>query len=158
MGGLTGLRPRNFTWVIKGKLAACDRPGGSGRTHRRVRRDEELIWISESEITQVLSLLGSSHNLKAYEEFGIATTHIPISSLQDMAERRDEIFAVIDKVRATGGEVLLVHMDTFSDRLSGLLAGYLVHADLVTPAPAAIAVMEQIVKRPIGPEGRGLVD
>lgn len=157
MGGLTGLRPRNFTWVIKGKLAASERPGGSGRSHRRVRRDEELIWISESEITHVLSLLSASHNLKAYDEFGISHTNIEVASLDELPERRSDIYAFIDRMRRTRGEVLLVHMDDFHDPMSGLLAGYLLHAELVEDEPTAVAVMEQIVKRPIGPVGRKLV-
>ncbi len=157
MGGLTGLTPRNFTWIIKGQLAASERPAGSGRSHRRVRRDEELIWISESEITHVLSLLSSSHNLKAYEEFGISHTNIAVASINDLPEMRDEIYAFIDESRSTRGEVLLVHMDDFHDPLSGLLAGYLFHAQLVDNAPLAVALMEQIVKRPIGPDGRQLV-
>lgn len=157
MGGLTGLKPRNFTWIIKGKLAASERPGGSGRSHRRVRRDEELIWISESEITHVLSLLSASHNLKAYDEFGIAHTNIEVASLDELPERRSEIYAFIDRMRRTRGEVLLIHMDDFHDPMSGLLAGYLLHAELVQDEPTAVAVMEQIVKRPIGPAGRKLV-
>lgn len=157
MGGLTGLKPRNFTWVIKGKLAISERPGGAGRSHRRVRRDEELIWISESEITHVLSLLPSSHNLKAYEEFDIAHTNIEVTSIDLLPERRREIYRFIDAARSHPGEVLLVHMDDFQDPLIGLLAGYLLHASLVDGAPTAVALMEQIVKRPIGPEGRQLV-
>lgn len=157
MGGLTGLKPRNFTWIIKGKLAASERPGGAGRSHRRVRRDEELIWISESEITHVLSLLSSSHNLKAYGEFGIVHTNIEVSSIDELPEFKNEIYALIDQARDTPGEVLLIHMDDFADPLSGLLAGYLLHAELVEDAPVAIALMEKIVMRPIGPEGRSLV-
>lgn len=157
MGGLTGLQPRNFTWVIKGKLAASERPGGSGRSHRRVRRDEELIWISESDVTHVLSLLSSAHNLKAYDEFGIAHTNIEVSSIDDLPEVRFAIYRFIDKIRSSPGEVLLVHMDDFHDPLSGLLAGYLFHAGLVDDPHTAVALMEQIVKKPIGPEGRILV-
>lgn len=157
MGGLTGLKPRNFTWIIKGKLAASERPGGAGRSHRRVRRDEELIWISESEITHVLSLLPASHNLKAYKEFDIAHTNIEVPSITDLPEKQPQIYRFIDRMRRTRGEVLLVHMDDFHDPLSGLLAGYLLHAALVKDAPTAVAVMEQIIKRPIGPAGRVLV-
>ena len=38
-----GITPRNFTWVIKDRLAICERPGGYGENHRRVRRQEEII-------------------------------------------------------------------------------------------------------------------
>ena len=52
-----GLEPRNFVWVVKGRLAASERPGGYARNHRKVRRDEELIWVSQQGFTHVLSLL-----------------------------------------------------------------------------------------------------
>ena len=32
-----GITPRNFTWIMKDKLAVCERPGGYGDNHRRVR-------------------------------------------------------------------------------------------------------------------------
>ena len=40
-----GIEPRSFTWVYKGILAVSERPGGSTTVHRRVRRDEELLWL-----------------------------------------------------------------------------------------------------------------
>ena len=43
-----GITPRNFTWVIKDCLAICERPGGYGDNHRRVRRQEEIIWLREN--------------------------------------------------------------------------------------------------------------
>jgi len=33
-----GLQPRYFTWVIKDRLGAGERPGGFARNHRKVRR------------------------------------------------------------------------------------------------------------------------
>ena len=43
-----GITPRHFTWILKDKLAICERPGGYGENHRRVRRQEEIIWIREN--------------------------------------------------------------------------------------------------------------
>ena len=40
-----GLEPRGFCWIIKDRLAASERPGGFARNHRKVRRQEELIWL-----------------------------------------------------------------------------------------------------------------
>ena len=40
-----GIRPRNFHWVITERLAVCERPGGYGANHRKVRRQEEIIWV-----------------------------------------------------------------------------------------------------------------
>ena len=66
-----GIQPRNFAWVIKDKLAVCERPGGYGANHRRVRRQEEIIWIREQGFTCVVSLIPSPHNLHNYDELGV---------------------------------------------------------------------------------------
>ena len=63
-----GIPPRNFTWVIKDRLAMSERPGGFAPNHRKVRRQEEIIWLQVQGFTRVVSLLPSSHNLRAYEE------------------------------------------------------------------------------------------
>src|SRR5215471_371578 len=78
-----GLEPRAFCWVIKDRLAASERPGGFARNHRKVRRQEELIWLIGHGFTHILSMLDSPHNLHAYEEASIPHAHVPIG-------RRDE--------------------------------------------------------------------
>ena len=35
-----GIEPRNFRWIMTDALAVCERPGGYGANHRRVRRHE----------------------------------------------------------------------------------------------------------------------
>ncbi len=41
--------------------------------------------------------------------------------------------------------------------MAGLLAGYLVHSGLLDDQITAAAVIQEIVGRPLGPEGRGLI-
>ena len=65
-----GLEPRFFCWIIKDRLAASERPGGFARSHRKIRRQEELIWLGQHGFTRVISMLDSPHNLHAYEEAG----------------------------------------------------------------------------------------
>ena len=48
------------------RLGAGERPGGFARNHRKVRRQEELIWLSVHGFTHIVSLLDSPHNLHAY--------------------------------------------------------------------------------------------
>ena len=151
-----GLQPRHLVWVIPRRLAASERPGGQGKVHRRVRRDEELTWIKRSPITRVLSLLGSVHNLDAYEAAGIDSDHVPLVHPSDALAKLSEIYAVIDKTLEDPKGAVLVHLDEFNDILSGLLAGYLVHAGLVPTGPVAVALVERLTGRAIGPEGREL--
>ena len=65
-----GIEPRHFTWVIKDKVAVCERPGGYGSAHRKVRRQEEIIWIRQNDFDFVVSLCSSNQNLHNYEEMG----------------------------------------------------------------------------------------
>ena len=152
-----GLQPKHFVWIVPRRLAASERPGGQGKVHRRVRRDEELTWIRKSPITRVLSLLGSVHNLDAYAAAGIAAGHIPLDHPGDALEKLPQIHAWLDSVLADPREAVLVHLDDFNDILSGVLAGYLVHAGMLPNGPVAVALMERLTGRAIGPEGREIV-
>ena len=73
-----GIQPRNFAWIMKDQLAVCERPGGYGANHRRVRRQEEIIWIREQGFTCVVTLIPSPHNLHNYDELGVAWRHLPV--------------------------------------------------------------------------------
>ena len=55
-----GLQPRFFCWIIKDRLAAAERPGGFARNHRKVRRQEELIWLKSHGFTRVVSQRSAS--------------------------------------------------------------------------------------------------
>ena len=54
-----GIVPRYFTWIIKDQLSICERLGGYGVNHRKVRRQEEIIWVREQGFTRIVSLLAS---------------------------------------------------------------------------------------------------
>jgi len=56
-----GIPPRNFAWVMKDHLAISERPGGFAPNHRRVRRQEEIIWLRVQGFGRVISLLPSPH-------------------------------------------------------------------------------------------------
>jgi len=73
-----GIEPRMFCWVIKDRMAACERPGGYARNHRKVRRLEELIWLREHGFTMIVSLLDSPHNLHAYDELSLPHVQVPL--------------------------------------------------------------------------------
>ena len=82
-----GLEPRFFCWIIKDRLAGSERPGGFARNHRKVRRQEELIWLRQHGFTHVVSLLDSSHNLHAYDEAGIAYLQVPLGRSDELPRR-----------------------------------------------------------------------
>ena len=151
-----GIVPRNFFWVIKDQLAVSERPGGYGRNHRRVRRQEEIIWIREQGFTCVISLSPYSHNLHNYDELSVAWRHRPFSDSEDEVEE----FARLDpefQDLLTGGGKVLVHGEELGDRISGMMAGYLLRSGLVPTGARAIAITEQLLERQMGPTSRRLV-
>lgn len=151
-----GIPPRNFTWIIKDKLAVSERPGGYARNHRRVRRQEEIIWLREQGFDRVVSLLGSTHNLHAYEELGVTSSHVPFSALDDPRTVLPHIYGQLHAWLAAG-ERVLVHQEDLGDRLMGVMAGYLLRTGMIKTGPQAIAVVERMVQRQMGPPGRELV-
>jgi hypothetical protein len=152
-----GLEPRFFCWIIKDRLAASERPGGFARNHRKVRRQEELIWLGGHGFTHVLSLLDSPHNLHAYEEAGIAYEHRPLGRHDELGDRLGEIYATIADWLDAPTERVLVHHEEFGDRILGVMAGYLLYAGLVTEGPHAIVILERLTSRQLGSVGREVV-
>jgi hypothetical protein len=53
--------------------------------------------------------------------------------------------------------MILLHQDELSDRLVGVMAGYVIWAGLLENGPQTISVVERMVDRQMGPTGRGLV-
>lgn len=151
-----GIEPRYFCWVIRDKLAVSERPGGYARNHRKVRRHEEILWLRNQGFSRVVSLLPSPHNLHAYDEVGVTWSHFPFTG---GAESRAAVLELYTALRAwmADGEKLLLHQEELGDRIAGLVAGYLLWAGLIDTGPHAVTVVEQILKRQMGPQGRELV-
>lgn len=151
-----GIVPRHFAWVLKPRLAICERPGGHGTSHRPVRRQEEIIWLRQNDFDRVISLIPSTHNLHNYEEMGLPFLHRPLDRNAEMAKRLpplyDEIRALLD-----AGQTLIVHGDAIDDTVLGFVGGYLVHAGLVTEVPKAVTVVERMLERQLGPRARAMV-
>lgn len=151
-----GIRPRNFHWIMKDQLAVCERPGGYGANHRRVRRQEEIIWLREQGFTTVISLIPAPHNLHNYDELDVAWLHRPFGSEDDPTTIAAALYPEIRQQLASGSKLLL-HQEELGDRVCGLVAGYLLWDGLIDSGPRAISVVEQITQRQLGPTGRELV-
>lgn len=151
-----GIAPRNFTWIIRDRLAISERPGGYARNHRRVRRQEEIVWLRAQGFTRVVSLLGSPHNLHAYDELEMTWSHFPIGTTTDPRTVLPDLYQSLDEWLARG-EKLLVHQEELGDLVMGVTAAYLLWSGRLSEGPQAIASTERIVKRQMGPAGRRLV-
>ena len=151
-----GIPPRNFTWVIKDRLAMSERPGGFAPNHRKVRRQEEIIWLQVQGFNRVVSLLPSSHNLQAYEEKSLASVHYPLPSSGDVRGVLTDVYRDVHG-RLAAGERILVHQEELGDRVSGVIAGYLLWSCRLPTGPQAVTVVEHLTGHPMGPSGRELV-
>lgn len=151
-----GIIPRNFAWVIRDRLAVSERPGGYSRNHRQVRRTEEILWLKGNGFTLVVSLLGSTHNLHAYDEMELAWAHFPFPPILDAQVVLSQLYPRIEQWLGEG-ERLLIHQEELGDRLMGAVAGYLLWSNRLATCTQAVAGVEQIVRRRMAPEGRELV-
>src|SRR5262245_2045165 len=145
-----GITPRNFTWIIKDQLAICERPGGYGHNHRKVRRQEEIIWIREQEFTFVISVIVSPHNLHNYDELNVPWKHRPFAAHDDFYQYLGSFYPELHEMLANGAK-LIVHGEEVGDRLCGTMGGYLLWAGLIDSGPRAIAATEQLTSRQLGP-------
>lgn len=152
----TGLEPRGFRWVIKDQLAVAERIGGYGFQHRKVRREEEIVWIKERGVNTIVSLLGGNQNAMAYEMAGLRFFGADVDT-EIEPEEAIPVFEMLAEALAPDGAVVLVHRDTIDDLLGGLLAGYLIHSGRLDDPIVATDVIQRILGRAIGPEGRRLI-
>lgn len=151
-----GIVPRNFCWIVKDHLAVSERPGGYAPNHRKVRRQEELLWLRAQGFTRVVSLLGSTHNLHAYEELGLEWSRFPLPAA---SETPLVLAALYPAMRAwlRNGERLLLHQEELGDCVMGVVAGYLLWSEILPDGPRAITAMEQLLRRQMGTVGRMIV-
>jgi hypothetical protein len=150
-----GITPRHFTWILKDKLAICERPGGYGDSHRRVRRQEEIIWLRESGFNFVIPIIQAPHNLHNYEELNLAYKHRPFRA-DDRDNWLRSFYSELDELLRHGHK-LMIHGEEFGDRLVGIMGGYIRWSGLVDDDTRAIALTERLTKRQLDPFARDVI-
>lgn len=151
-----GIPPRNFTWIIRDRLALSERPGGFAANHRRVRRQEELIWLQSNAFNRIISLLTSPHNLQAYDECGLEWANYPLAANMDPRATLADCYKDL-ATSLSGGQRLLVHRDELGDRVMGTTAGFLFWSKRASTGAQAMWLIEHLVGRQMGSVGRELV-
>lgn len=149
---MIGLKPRELAWIVPYRLAIGERPGGSGRAHRRIRREEEIRWLQQNDFVVVVSLLAAAHNMSMYVEAGFRAIHVPIQP-GEASDHLDEVFEILDEVVLSDKAKTLVHSDEVDEELCGVLGAWLLHAGLVPNEPSAVATIEAVTARQLGPRG-----
>lgn len=150
-----GIEPRNLIWVLKDRLAICERPGGYGANHRAVRRTEEVIWIRRHDFDFIVSLLSGPHNLHSYDELEMPHLHLPLGETPRVASMLAAYEEITRHVEA--GECLLLHHERVDDILAGFLAGYWLWMGRYRDVPSVLHATERLLRRPIGQRGRETV-
>lgn len=151
-----GIAPRNLTWIMDGRLAASERPGGHSATHRKVRRQEEIIWLRENGFTCVISIMPGDSNLVAYTELGVRSMGIALAPDGPHDAALKTVFEELDRQLRDGGRILL-HDDDLSDRTMAVVGGFLIHTGKMPEMPIAVTVVERLFSRQLGPDGRAIM-
>jgi len=151
-----GIQPRNLTWIIKDRLAICERPGGFGANHRRVRRQKEIIWLRENEFGCVVSISAAPHNLHSYDELNLAYRHLPLVDPEEMDPWLRDFYRTVAGLVAVGTKTV-VHGEEVGDRLHGIMGGYIRWSGLVDDTSQAIILAERIAGRQLDPTSRELI-
>ena len=151
-----GITPRNFTWFMKDKLAVCERPGGYGENHRRVRRQEEIIWLRENGFGCVISIIPAPHNLHNYDELGLPYLHRPFTGVDDLGLWLKSFYTELNGLLEASTKVM-VHNESVDDRVIGILGGYIRWSGMVDDPSMAINLTERIAKRQLDPFAREVI-
>jgi hypothetical protein len=151
-----GITPRNFTWVIKDRLAICERPGGYGENHRRVRRQEEIIWLRENRFDLVISTIAAPHNLHAYEELNMPYRHRPFGGIDDANLFLRSFYKELQTMLAKDMK-LVIHAEEVGDRILGIMGGYIRWSGMVDDPSQAIIITERIGGRQLDTWARELI-
>ena len=152
-----GIQPRNFNWVVADQLAVCERPGGYGASHRRVRRQEEIIWLRRNSFDTVVSLIAAPHNLHNYDELDLPYRHHPWPFLDDLASYLQAVHDDLARLSSERKRVVL-HKERVGEDICGFVASYLLLSGKVSAGPQATAITERIFGRRVGPDGRRVVE
>ncbi len=133
------MEPANYAWIIPGRLAVAERPGGAGRSHRRALREAELDWWAEQGVHAVVSGMRTRHGLAGYVERGLEVRWHP---LRDPDQARDEVKDLAAAVKALldadPDGAVLVHCDKANEWLAATDARLRMTLGLARTARAAL--------------------
>lgn len=150
-----GITPRNFTWIMTDKLAICERPGGVGESHRRVRRQEEIIWLRENGFGCVISIIAAPHNLHNYDELQVPYRHRPYNG-ENLEPYLSSLYREIGELLDNDTKVV-VHAEELGDLIIGVMGGYIRWSGLVDDPTRAIQVTERLAERQLDPAAREII-
>lgn len=151
-----GIQPRDLVWIIKDKLAICERPGGIGASHRKVRRQEEVIWLRENDFHCIVSISSAPHNLQTYDEIGVPYRHVPLLTSDNIDDWCRRFFAELNSLLSNGNRTI-VHAEEVGDQLVSIMGAYLRWLGVVNEPTEAVTLIERLTNRALEPASRSLI-
>jgi len=151
-----GIQPRDLIWIIKDQLAICERPGGYGASHRKVRRQEEVIWLRENDFHCIVNISGAPHNLHTYDELGMPYRHMPLLTTDNLDLWCKRFFNELNALLAAGRRTI-VHAEEVGDQVVSVMGTYLRWLGVVDEPTEAVTLIERLTNRALEPGSRALI-
>lgn len=133
------IEPQHYAWVVNGKLAVAERPGGGGRAHRIARRDGELEWWRVQGIALVISAMRTRHGLL---DAALAGMHVRWHPLVDLDQGPPALLRLADAVERALAQrqgPVLVHVDRPGEWCAAVDAALRLRFGLAEDVPVALA-------------------
>jgi len=152
-----GIQPRDFMWVLKDQLAVCERLGGKGSSHRPIRRQEEIVWVLNSNIDLTISLIPGTHNLDAYKKLGLPHRHWPVNDGEDPTFNLPKIYEQMG-IAIDNNKTMLMHRISLDDTVMGFFGGFLLWGGYLENATDTTVMVERLFSKQVGSKGRKIIN
>jgi hypothetical protein len=133
------MEPMRYAWILPGRLAAAERPGRGGRSHRRLLREREIAWWQEQGITAVVSGMRTRHALADYAAAGLTVRWLPLRDPDHACEGgMDGLVAAVRELLGEDAGAVLVHCDRANEWLAAIDATLRMELGLARSPRAAL--------------------
>ncbi len=149
--------PMTYAWLIPERLAVAERPGGGGRSHRRLRRDGELAWWAAHGVTTIVSGMRTRHGLLEAGLAGFRICWHPLVAPEQAAREAQALVADVRTHLEREEGAVLVHVDRPGEWLAGVDAALRMGFGLARTRPDALAQAAGD-GLPLGDVARAIVD
>ena len=137
------MEPRSYAWLVPGRLAVAERPGGGGRSHRITRREAELAWWRDQGVQGIVSGMDSRHGLVEAALAGFAIRWFPIPGDDDAPAALAGLVTGVEELMAEVDGAVLVHVNRPGEWLAAVDAALRLRLGLCAGVTEALAEVER---------------
>lgn len=132
------LEPKRYAWIVAGRLAVAERPGGVGRSHKRALRAAELEWWRAEGVVAIVSAMATRHCLSDYAEAGFTVRWHPLREPEQARAQLRVLAGSVRELLDDGPGAVLVHCDGANEWLAAIDARLRLSLGLARTARAAL--------------------